>query len=147
LQNGWYDPAGTTIELRGGDSADARGGGGSGASEGGKSGRRCVSGRGGASGRCAPVRGGRRRDRAHRRRETAMHACRGGASRRGGAAGRRGASRQGGARRGEVVATMSEEERREVEIWGETAKCRSGRRRGLYRNTPPFVTGRVPNRD
>jgi hypothetical protein len=79
------------------------GGGGPGADRGGESGRRCASGRGAASGRvpasgrCASVRGGRRHDRAHRWRETAMHAHRGGASRRGGAVRRRRAVCRGGA--------------------------------------------------
>jgi hypothetical protein len=74
--------------------------------EGGELGRRCESGRGDVSGICASVSGGRRRGRAHRRRETAMRTCRGGASRRGGAvhrrraARRRGASCRGGARQG-----------------------------------------------
>jgi hypothetical protein len=71
------------------------------------------SGRGAGSGRCASVRG---------ERETAMHECWGGVSRRGGAvrrggALRRGDARWGGARRGEA-ATTTEEERREAAIWG-----------------------------
>jgi hypothetical protein len=49
--------------------------------------------------------GGRRRGRAHRRRETALHACRGGAARhvekeRRGASEKMGVSRTGAARRG-----------------------------------------------
>jgi hypothetical protein len=43
--------------------------------EGGESRRRCASGSVAASGRCASVRGGRRRGRARRRREMAMRAC------------------------------------------------------------------------
>jgi hypothetical protein len=72
------------------------------------------------------------------------------ASRRGGAAllrgavRRRGASHRGGARRAE--AAMTTETRGEVRFRGEMDKCRSGRRRGLYR-TPPFVMGHIANRD
>jgi hypothetical protein len=40
---GWYGPASTRIELRGGDSADTRGGGGQGADWGSESGRRYAS--------------------------------------------------------------------------------------------------------
>jgi hypothetical protein len=124
------------IELRGDDGADARGEGGPRAGGGGELGRRCASGRGGASGRgatsgrCTLVRGGRRRDRVRRRRETAMRACRGGASRQGGAARqrravrRRVASRRGGARRGlarcgEVAATTRRKRGERRRFWGE----------------------------
>jgi hypothetical protein len=85
------------------------------------------------------------------------------ASRRGGAAllrgavRRRGASHRGGARRAE--AAMTTETRGEVRFRGEMDKCRSGRRRGLYR-TPlsswvilpietkgPLVPGCITTRD
>jgi hypothetical protein len=39
-----------------------------------------------------------------------------------------------------VAATTTEEERREAAILGGTTKCRSGRRRGLYR-PPTFCQG------
>jgi hypothetical protein len=125
--------------------------------EGGESGRRCTSGRDTASGRCASMRGRRQRDRARRQRDTTMHACQGGVSLRGGAArrrraarrrgaSRRGGARRGGARRGVVAAMTTEEERRDVAI--------SGKRLSVvlegneaYIEPPPFVTGRVPNRN
>jgi hypothetical protein len=57
----------------------------------------------------------------------------------------RGTSGTGATRRG----GSDNDEEKEVRggDLGETAKCRSGRRRGLYRNPPPFATGCVPNRD
>jgi hypothetical protein len=149
------------IELRGGDDASALGGGGPGAGGGGESGRRCASGRGGASGsggasgRCELVRRRRWHGRARRRRETAMRACRGGASHRGGAmrrrrearsrvASRRGGARRGRARRGEVAATTTEEEWGDAAIWAKMANLEGDRD---YIEPPPFVTGPIPNRE
>jgi hypothetical protein len=96
-----------------------------------------MSGRAAASGtkmRVEDGEGGRRRGRAHRRREIAPHACRGGATHRRGVARRvgeerrgasekRGASGKGAVRRGGGEDGRVKEERRDL---GETVKC-SGR--------------------
>jgi hypothetical protein len=141
---------------------DARGGGVGGGRRYGESGRRCASGRGSTSGRSrAAARQGRTARGDDGRRRPSWPAARDGdarvswrgvtsgrssASERGGTSGwglssGRGASGTGAARIGS--GDDGDEERR---FGGETTKCRSERRWGLYR-TPPFVTGRLPNRD
>jgi hypothetical protein len=114
---------------------------------------------GGESGRAAASgtemridEGGRWCGRARRRWETALHACQGGVTHREGAvrcvgeewhgaSEKRGSSGTGAARRdGDNDDDGEESWRRGEAIWGKTAKCRSGRRRGLYR-TPTFCHG------